>query len=49
MANIGDSGFIVIRNGAVYEKSSPGFYEFNFPFQIKSGDDPSELVKVCFI
>ncbi|XP_058213468.1 probable protein phosphatase 2C 71 [Rhododendron vialii] len=46
VANIGDSGFIVIRNGAVYRKSSPGSHEFNFPYQIKSGDDPSELVEV---
>ncbi|KAF7143288.1 hypothetical protein RHSIM_Rhsim05G0108800 [Rhododendron simsii] len=46
VANIGDSGFIVIRNGAVYKKSSPRSYEFNFPYQIKSGDDPSELVEV---
>ncbi|PSS26216.1 Protein like [Actinidia chinensis var. chinensis] len=45
VANIGDSGFIVIRNGAVYEKSSPGFYEFNFPYQIRSGDIPLELMK----
>ncbi|KAI8554892.1 hypothetical protein RHMOL_Rhmol05G0132100 [Rhododendron molle] len=46
VANIGDSGFIVIRNGAVYEKSSPRSYELNFPYQIASGDDPSELVEV---
>ncbi|KAF7130160.1 hypothetical protein RHSIM_Rhsim10G0056800 [Rhododendron simsii] len=46
VANIGDSGFIVIRNGAVYEKSSPGSFEFNCPCQIERGDDPSELVLV---
>ncbi|KAF5951907.1 hypothetical protein HYC85_009851 [Camellia sinensis] len=46
VANIGDSGFIVIRNGAVFMKSSPMLYEFNFPYQIESGDDLSDLVEV---
>ncbi|GMP39060.1 hypothetical protein CsSME_00010048 [Camellia sinensis var. sinensis] len=46
VANIGDSGFIVIRNGVVYEKSTPRSFEFNCPFQIKSGDDPSKLVEM---
>ncbi|KAL7235938.1 hypothetical protein ACSBR1_019255 [Camellia fascicularis] len=46
VANIGDSGFIVIRNGVVYKKSTPRSFEFNCPFQIKSGDDPSELVEM---
>ncbi|KAF7129342.1 hypothetical protein RHSIM_Rhsim10G0056600 [Rhododendron simsii] len=46
VANIGDSGFIVIRNGVVYKKSSPRSFKFNCPYQIESGDDPSELVEV---
>lgn len=47
MANIGDSGFIVVRNGSVYSKSSPMLHEFNFPVQIEKGDDPSQLLEVC--
>ncbi|THF96102.1 hypothetical protein TEA_020839 [Camellia sinensis var. sinensis] len=46
VANIGDSGFIVIRNGVVYKKSTPRSFEFNCPFQIESGDDPSKLVEM---
>ncbi|KAK4378610.1 hypothetical protein RND71_000472 [Anisodus tanguticus] len=45
VANIGDSGFIVIRNGSVYRKSSPMIHEFNFPIQIEKGDDPSQLLE----
>lgn len=47
MANIGDSGFIVVRNGSVYRKSSPMLHEFNLPIQIEKGDDPSQLLEVC--
>ncbi|KAI7978811.1 putative protein phosphatase 2C 71, partial [Camellia lanceoleosa] len=48
VANIGDSGFIVIRSGAVFVKQvlHRCFYEFNFPYQIGSGDDLSDLVEV---
>ncbi|XP_048439199.1 probable protein phosphatase 2C 71 [Pyrus x bretschneideri] len=45
VANIGNSGFIVIRNGAVFEKSSPMVHEFNFPVRVERGDDPSELIE----
>ncbi|KAJ8572535.1 hypothetical protein K7X08_009046 [Anisodus acutangulus] len=45
VANIGDSGFIVITNGSVYRKSSPMIHEFNFPIQIEKGDDPSQLLE----
>ncbi|KAM7474697.1 hypothetical protein LguiB_021940 [Lonicera macranthoides] len=48
-ANIGDTGFIVIRNGAVYQRSSPMLHEFNFPLQIHRGDDPSQLVEEYII
>ncbi|CAL4916382.1 unnamed protein product [Urochloa decumbens] len=44
-SNIGDSGFLVIRNGEVYEKSKPMIYGFNFPLQIEKGDDPLKLVQ----
>lgn len=45
VANIGDSGFIVVRNGSVYRKSSPMLHEFNLPIQIEKGDDPSQLLE----
>lgn len=45
VANIGNSGFIVIRNGAVFKRSSPMVHEFNFPLQIARGDDPSKLIE----
>nr|GMC83277.1 probable protein phosphatase 2C 62 [Ipomoea batatas]GMC85580.1 probable protein phosphatase 2C 62 [Ipomoea batatas] len=45
VANIGDSGFLIIRNGVIYKKSSPMLHEFNFPMQIGSGDDPSQIVE----
>ncbi|KAM3291174.1 putative protein phosphatase 2C 62 [Capsicum chacoense] len=45
VANIGDSGFIVVRNGRVYTKSSPMLHEFNLPIQIEKGDDPSQLLE----
>uniref|UniRef100_J3LKW0 Protein phosphatase n=1 Tax=Oryza brachyantha TaxID=4533 RepID=J3LKW0_ORYBR len=43
--NIGDSGFLVIRNGEIYKKSKPMTYGFNFPLQIEKGDDPFKLVQ----
>ncbi|KAL5703916.1 protein-serine/threonine phosphatase [Ranunculus cassubicifolius] len=45
VANLGDSGFIVIRNGMIFMKSSPMVYGFNFPVQIAKGDDPSKLIE----
>ncbi|MCD7447817.1 hypothetical protein HAX54_035294 [Datura stramonium] len=45
VANIGDSGFIVVRNGSVYWKSSPMLHEFNLPIQIEKGDDPSQFLE----
>lgn len=47
VANIGDSGFIIIRGGAVFQQSSPMVHEFNFPVHIERGDDPSKLIEVC--
>lgn len=46
MATVGDSGFIVIRDGTILKRSVPMAYEFNFPVQIGKGDDPSEVVEV---
>ncbi|KAG5625469.1 hypothetical protein H5410_010687 [Solanum commersonii] len=45
VANIGDSGFIIVWNGSVYRKSSPMLHEFNMPIQIEKGDDPSQLLE----
>ncbi|XP_047045561.1 probable protein phosphatase 2C 71 [Lolium rigidum] len=44
-SNIGDSGFLVVRNGKVYTKSEPMVYGFNFPHQIEKGVDPLKLVQ----
>ncbi|KAE8672691.1 putative protein phosphatase 2C BIPP2C1 [Hibiscus syriacus] len=46
VANIGDSGFMIVRNGAVFKRSSPMLYELNFPVQIERGDYPSDFVEV---
>ncbi|XWS63171.1 hypothetical protein CRYUN_Cryun06bG0073100 [Craigia yunnanensis] len=46
VANIGDSGFMIIRNSTVFKRSSPMVYEFNFPVQIEGGDHPSDFVEV---
>lgn len=45
VANIGDSGFIAIRNGAVFNRSSAMVHGFNFPLQIERGDDPTEFIE----
>ncbi|KAL9224748.1 hypothetical protein vseg_000757 [Gypsophila vaccaria] len=45
VANIGDTGFIIIRNGTLFIKSSPMFHEFNFPHAISSGDDLVEAAE----
>ncbi|KAF5448533.1 hypothetical protein F2P56_029057 [Juglans regia] len=47
VANIGDSGLIVIRNGAVLKRSSSIVYDFNFRLQIKRGDNPSDFIE-CY-
>ncbi|XP_042395064.1 probable protein phosphatase 2C BIPP2C1 [Zingiber officinale] len=45
VANIGDSGFIVIRNDTVFRKSTPMVYGFNFPLQIERGEDPTRYIE----
>ncbi|CAN8327257.1 unnamed protein product [Cochlearia groenlandica] len=49
IANIGDSGFLVIRNGTVLQKSSPMFHHFCFPLQIRQGDDVLKLAEVYHV
>nr|KYP60547.1 putative protein phosphatase 2C BIPP2C1 [Cajanus cajan] len=44
-ANVGNTGFIIIRDGSIFKKSTPMFHEFNFPLHIVKGDDPSELIE----
>ncbi|KAL7119419.1 hypothetical protein ACP275_02G061900 [Erythranthe tilingii] len=46
VANIGDSGFIVLRRGDVYKRSSPMHHAFYFPRRIERGDDPSSLAEL---
>ncbi|KAK6156863.1 hypothetical protein DH2020_011111 [Rehmannia glutinosa] len=45
VANVGDSGFIVLRHGAVYKRSSPMHHVFHFPLLIERGDEPSSLAE----
>ncbi|KAF8097078.1 hypothetical protein N665_0296s0059 [Sinapis alba] len=49
IANIGDSGFIVIRNRTVLQKSSPMFHHFCFPWHITRGDDVLKLAEVYHV
>ncbi|XP_011087848.1 probable protein phosphatase 2C 62 isoform X1 [Sesamum indicum] len=46
VANVGDSGFIVLRHGAVYKRSSPMVHAFHFTKRIETGDDPSHLAEL---
>jgi len=45
VSNLGDSGFVVIRGGAVLKASQQQQHQFNFPYQIGGkeamGDHPS--------
>ncbi len=42
VANIGDSGFVVVRDSAIVARSKPMVQGFNFPYQIGThGDDPA--------
>lgn len=41
--NIGDSGYLLIRNGKMVYKSKQQQHGFNFPYQVgTNGDDPSK-------
>ncbi|OMP09038.1 phosphatase 2C (PP2C)-like protein [Corchorus olitorius] len=46
VAYIGDSGFMIIRNGSVFKRSSPMLYEFNFLILIGRGDHPSDFLRI---
>lgn len=48
MVNIGDLGFVIIRNGVVFKKFFLMVYEFYFFYVISFGDDLLEIVEVCF-
>eukprot|EP00271_Cylindrocystis_brebissonii_P004755 TRINITY_DN16597_c0_g1_i1.p1 TRINITY_DN16597_c0_g1~~TRINITY_DN16597_c0_g1_i1.p1 ORF type:complete len:528 (+),score=72.50 TRINITY_DN16597_c0_g1_i1:164-1747(+) len=46
-ANLGDSGFVVIRNGKTIFKSPPQQHDFNFPYQLGSeGSDSPQMAQV---
>ncbi|KAL1215859.1 putative protein phosphatase 2C 62 [Cardamine amara subsp. amara] len=49
IVNIGDSGFMVIRDGTVLQKSSSMFHHFGFPLQITQGDDVLKLTEVYHV
>ncbi|EFH43433.1 hypothetical protein ARALYDRAFT_328389 [Arabidopsis lyrata subsp. lyrata] len=49
IANIGDSGFMVIREGTVFQKSSPMFHHFCFPLHIRQGDDVLKHAEVYHV
>ncbi|KAL0833593.1 hypothetical protein Bca101_085482 [Brassica carinata] len=49
IANIGDSGFMVVRNRTVLQKSSPIFHHFCFPLHITRGDDVLKLAEVYHV
>lgn len=49
--NVGDSGFVVIREGTIVYKSEMQQSKFNCPFQLgneKTSDDPSVAEKISF-
>ncbi|KAI5075433.1 hypothetical protein GOP47_0009509 [Adiantum capillus-veneris] len=46
-ANLGDSGFLVVRNGRLVFKSPPQQHNFNVPFQLENGGgDPPDAAQV---
>ncbi|PWA98361.1 PPM-type phosphatase domain-containing protein [Artemisia annua] len=45
VANIGDTGFLILRHGAIYKKSSPLLHEFHFALHVEDSDDPLQLVE----
>ncbi|XP_051138300.1 probable protein phosphatase 2C 71 isoform X2 [Andrographis paniculata] len=46
VANVGNSGFIILRNGTVYKRSSPMFHAFYFPLQVEGGEEPSRMAEL---
>ena len=49
VANIGDSGFTLVRNGDVVAKSTPMQREFNFPYQIGTDSDNPSIAEVSIL
>lgn len=48
-ANLGDSGFMLMRNGRSIFKSPVQQHQFNIPFQLESGgSDPPSSAEVLF-
>lgn len=45
-ANIGDSGFLLVRDGQLAFASPPQQHRFNFPFQIGTHGDPVSSCQV---
>ncbi|MCO5576744.1 hypothetical protein L7F22_030562 [Adiantum nelumboides] len=46
-ANLGDSGFLVVRNGRLVFKSPPQQHNFNVPFQLENGGgDPPDAAQI---
>lgn len=43
-ANLGDSGFMLYRNGALVYRSKEQQHDFNFPFQLGEGSDDTPAV-----
>jgi protein phosphatase PTC7 len=46
VANIGDSGFVVVRDSAIVARSKPMVRGFNFPYQIGTDGDDAALAEV---
>lgn len=44
-ANVGNTGFIIIRHGSIFKTSNAMFHEFSFPIHIVKGDDHSEIIE----
>lgn len=49
VANIGDSGFVVVRGGEIVAQSLPMHHGFDLPFHIghDAGDEPSCAMEYC--
>ena len=48
--NVGDSGFLVLRNGHLVFKSPVQQHTFNLPYQLEShGGDPVSSAEVCLL
>lgn len=45
-SNLGDSGFVVVRDSKIVFESPPQQHRFNFPYQIGRGGDPVSACEV---